>query len=89
MVENIDEIQNKFIVKTLLAKFRPVVPDELVDRVYERCNGNPWDAVLVDIQLLKEDLGLPDTSLIKQPGISSDPGSTDELVEEIESLDTI
>ena len=77
MTETMEDLFHKEIVRELLSKFRPVVTDELVDKVYERCNGNPWDAVVMDIMILREEIGLEN--------ISSEPADVPgELVGETE-----
>jgi hypothetical protein len=43
-METIDEIFNKEIARELLIEADPDITDDIVDRIYEACKGNPWNA---------------------------------------------
>jgi hypothetical protein len=57
--QDIAELQNRKIVKTLLFSIhKKDFDDKYIEEIYSRCDGNPWNALIVELNLLKEKLGI-------------------------------
>ena len=45
MNEELNEILNQEIVRETLLEVNPNTDDTLVEQIWLKCNGNPWNAV--------------------------------------------